>query len=229
MHRTPAPALVLFDIDGTLIRRAGRWHRDSLVEAVRRVTGIDTTTDHIPTQGMLDGDILRTMLVDAGASEDLVLRSMADIMLQAQHCYVRGCPDLRTKVCPGVRPLLLRLRSQRIPAALVTGNLTRIGWKKMEHAGLKHHFRFGAFAEMADTRAELVAIAMETAVRKGWIERASRVTLIGDHMNDVRAAQANGVRAIAVATGLATRDDLALCRPDFLVNDLRSVRLSMLL
>jgi hypothetical protein len=32
-----------------------------------------------------------------------------------------------------------------------------------------------------------------------------------------------------VATGLATREDLALCRPDFLVNDLRSVRLSMLL
>jgi phosphoglycolate phosphatase len=225
----PAPALVLFDIDGTLIRRAGKWHRDSLVEAVRRVTGIETTTDQIPTQGMLDGDILRRMLVDAGASEDLVRRSMHDIMLHAQHCYVSNCPDLRTKVCPGVRPLLFRLRRQRIPAALVTGNLTRIAWKKMEHAGLKHHFRFGAFAEMASTRTELVAIALETALRLRWIERNSPVTLIGDHMNDVRAAQANGVRAIAVATGLATREDLALCSPDFLLNDLRSLRLRMLL
>jgi phosphoglycolate phosphatase-like HAD superfamily hydrolase len=229
MHHSPAPALVLFDIDGTLIRRAGRWHRDSLVEAIRRVTGIETTTDHIPTQGMLDGDILRTMLLDAGASEELVLRSMREIAHQAQHCYVEGCPDLRTKVCPGVRPLLSRLRRHRIPAALVTGNLTRIGWKKMEHAGLKHHFRYGAFAEMAATRAELVAIAIETARRRRWIERGTQVTLIGDHMNDIRAAQANGVRVIAVATGLASREDLALCRPDFLVNDLRSVRLSMLL
>src|SRR5260221_7934626 len=107
--QTPAPALVLFDIDGTLISRAGRWHRDSLVEAVRRVTGLDTTTDHIPTQGMLDGDILRMMLLDGGASEDLVLRSMPEIMFHAQSCYVGGCPDLRMKVCPGVRPLLFQL------------------------------------------------------------------------------------------------------------------------
>ncbi len=225
----PARALVLFDIDGTLIRRAGRWHRDSLVEAVRKVTGIETTTDHIPTQGMLDGDILRRMLEDAGASEDTVRSSMRDIMLHAQRYYAGGCPDLRTKVCPGVRPLLFRLRSQRIPSALVTGNLTRIGWKKMEHAGLKHHFKFGAFAEMADTRSELVGIALDNARRKRWIERDSPVTLIGDHMNDVRAAQANGVRSIAVATGLATREDLAHCRPDFLLNDLRSLRLRMLL
>ena len=42
---TGAPALVLFDIDGTLIRRAGPHHRQALVDAVRHVTGLETTTD----------------------------------------------------------------------------------------------------------------------------------------------------------------------------------------
>ena len=35
-----APALVLFDIDGTLIRRAGPHHRQALVDAVRKITGV---------------------------------------------------------------------------------------------------------------------------------------------------------------------------------------------
>jgi beta-phosphoglucomutase-like phosphatase (HAD superfamily) len=55
-------ALVLFDIDGTLVRRAGSHHRDALVEGVRRVTGFETTTSGIPVHGMLDPDILTIML-----------------------------------------------------------------------------------------------------------------------------------------------------------------------
>ena len=51
-------ALVLFDIDGTLVRRAGPHHRQALVDAVRDITGIETTTEGIPVQGMLDPDIL---------------------------------------------------------------------------------------------------------------------------------------------------------------------------
>src|SRR5215475_8967425 len=58
----PAPALILFDIDGTLLRRAGPHHREALVEAVRKVTGLETTTDNVPVAGMLDRDILRAML-----------------------------------------------------------------------------------------------------------------------------------------------------------------------
>lgn len=44
----PAPALILFDIDTTLLRRAGPHHRQALVDAVRQVTGRETTTDRIP-------------------------------------------------------------------------------------------------------------------------------------------------------------------------------------
>jgi len=134
----PAPALVLFDIDGTLIRRAGAHHREALVEAVRRVTGINSTTDHIPVQGMLDGDILRIMMRDAGAGAALIRSSMPSIIEAAQRIYARRCPDLRRKVCPGARSLLWRLFRRNIPTGLVTGNLSGIGWTKMERAGLRH-------------------------------------------------------------------------------------------
>src|SRR5206468_4394529 len=88
---TPAQALVLFDIDGTLIRRAGPHHRAALVDAVRQVTGLETTTDNIPVHGMLDPDILTRMMGDAGASRAQILRAMPAIIEKAQALYVRRC------------------------------------------------------------------------------------------------------------------------------------------
>ena len=125
--------------------------------------------------------------------------------------------------------LLYRLSRRGVPAGLVTGNLTRIGWKKMERAGLRHYLRFGAFAERARDRAGLVRIALHHARRQGWILRGSPVALIGDHPNDIRAARANGVRAVAVATGLVSAEELAAHSPDILVPDMRALSVEMLL
>ena len=220
--------LALFDIDGTLVRRAGPHHREALIEAVRKTTGIETTTDNVPTQGMLDGDILRLMLANAGASRALIRRHMPLMMEHAQRIYVRRCPDLRAKVCPGARMLLYRLSRRGVATGLVTGNLTRIGWKKMERAGLRQYLQFGAFAEFANDRAGLVRIAVRHARREGWIDAKSRIALIGDHPNDINAAKANRVRSIAVATGVVGADELAGHSPDVLVPDLRSLTMEQL-
>jgi phosphoglycolate phosphatase-like HAD superfamily hydrolase len=222
-------ALVLFDIDGTLIRRAGPHHREALVEAVRRVAGVETTTDNIPVQGMLDRDILTWMLNAAGVSPSAIRRLMPELVRKAQWIYARRCPaDLRDKVCPGVPPLLAALRRERLPAGLVTGNLTRIAWKKMERAGLKSYFRFGAFAELGATRSHLVNLALRHARAEGWLSHRTTVSLIGDHPNDIRAAKDNRVRAIAVATGLSPIEELAAHQPDLLLRDLTTLDVSML-
>lgn len=224
----PACALVLFDIDGTLIRRAGPHHRQALVEAVRRVTGLETTTDDIPVQGMLDPDILALMMRNAGATAAQVRRAMPELVKTAQSVYVRTCPVLTRKVCPGVRSLLARLKRVNIPVGLVTGNLTDIAWKKMEQAGLRPYFRFGAFSESARDRAGLVRLAIRRARRERWIDGDAVISLIGDHPNDIRAARANGIRAIAVATGVEPAEVLAACAPDVLVSDLRSLSTEVL-
>jgi phosphoglycolate phosphatase len=222
-------SLVLFDIDGTLVRRAGPHHREALVEAVRRATGVETTTDNVPVVGMLDGDILTQMLTNAGVSRALIQRKMPEIIERAQRIYLRRCPDLRRKVCPGARMLLYKLSRRGVTAGLVTGNLTRIGWKKMEQAGLRQYLRFGAFAELARDRAGLVRIAVRQARKEGWIDADSRIALIGDHPNDVNAAKKNGVRSIAVATGLVGAEELRRHSPDVLVPDLRSLSIEELL
>ncbi len=226
---SPSRSLVLFDIDGTLLRRTGPHHREALVEAVRAVTTLDTSTQDIPVHGMLDPDILTRMMRDAGASEASIRRAMPAIVRRAQAIYVKSCPDLRRRTCPGVRGLLYRLQRRSVPVGLVTGNLTRIGWKKLERAGLRHYFRFGAFAEMAVDRAGLARLAIEHARRKRWITEDATVSLIGDAPSDIIAAQANRVRSIAVATGISTADELRAHGPDRLLGDLRELDVAALI
>jgi phosphoglycolate phosphatase len=220
--------LVLFDIDGTLVRRAGPHHREALARAVQRVTGIETTTEGIPVHGMLDQDILTQMLQRSGLSKRKITAALPDIFDHAQRIYIRTCPDIRRKTCPGVRSLLYRLQRRKAALALVTGNLTKIGWKKLERAGLKHYFQFGAFAEMGTTRAGLAKIAIAQARRQGVITASSPVALIGDAPSDIQAAKANGIRSISVSTGISTRDELATYQPDILIDDLRQLTWEML-
>ena len=220
---------MLFDIDGTLIRKAGPHHRQSLEDAVRHVTGVEASTAHIATQGMLDGDILKRMMLDAGMRPRHISAALPAIMLAAGERYQQLCPDLRRKVCPGVRGFLQKIRKRGVITGLVTGNLTRIGWLKMEKSGLRQHFEFGAFADQGNTRAALVRIALGHARDAGWITRKASVVLVGDHPNDVNAAKKNGVRSVAVTTGLSTKEELLAHGPDWAVDDLTQLNLEELL
>jgi phosphoglycolate phosphatase len=220
--------LVLFDIDGTLLRRAGPHHREALVYAVRRIAGLESTTEGIPVQGMLDPDILTVMMRRAGASRSRIADVMPDVMRAAERRYLRMCPPLHDKHCPGVVPLLDRLTRRGMLLGLVTGNLTRIGWRKLERAGLRDYFRLGAFAEMAKNRAGLAKIALREARGQGWISSSAPVSLIGDSPADILAARRNRIRAIAVATGLTPIGELLAQEPDILLRDLRMLRLRML-
>jgi phosphoglycolate phosphatase-like HAD superfamily hydrolase len=210
----------LFDIDGTLVRRAGPHHRAALVEAVREITGLDTTTEGIPVHGMLDPDILRVMMRTAGWDDSRIASVMPGVIVSAQDVYQNSVPDLRDKICPGAPELLSELQRRGVVLALVTGNLTRIGWRKLERAGLRDYFRYGAFGEMAQTRGGLARLAIQRAREEGLIAASSPVSLVGDAAQDVQAARENGIRAIAVRTGITPLEDLKAAGPDLLLDDL---------
>jgi phosphoglycolate phosphatase len=224
--RPAAPAaasvLVLFDIDGTLVRRAGPEHVAALVEAVREVTGLETRVDGIPLHGMLDTTILRQMMEQAGATPARIRKTMPAIVEAAERIYVeRGGPRLERRVCP-------KLARKGVPLGLVTGNLSAIGWEKLTRAGLARHFLFGAFAQMAPTRSGLVRTAMLEAQRRGLADEHTAIVLVGDSPSDVLAARENCIRCVAVCTGISTREELAGHDPYLLLNDLRELRMKML-
>jgi phosphoglycolate phosphatase len=215
-------SLVLFDIDGTLIRGAGSHHKRSLIEGIRRVTGLSTTLDHIPTAGMLDRDLIGSMLRAAGHSERRIRMALRQIMAECQSCYVADSAiDLRQNVCAGVPEFLANLQAKGAALGLVTGNLSQIAWKKMELAGLRPYFSTGAFAEDGTTRTRLARVAAQRAIKQGLTGKNCRnISLIGDHVNDVEAAKTNGFRAVAVASGVTSLEELRASKPDILVTNL---------
>ncbi len=225
-----AKAIVLFDIDGTLLRGAGPHHKDALITGIRRVTGLETTLDGIATAGTLDRDLIALMLRAAGYSDDEARAALPEIAEACQAAYLQNCAsDLRKFVCAGVPAFLEQLREREAVLGLVTGNLSAIGWRKMELAGLRDYFSVGAFSEDGHTRSELARIAAGRAQACCRKAQACPVILIGDHANDIEAAKANGFRSVAVATGVSSIDELIKFSPDLAVCDLTELPVAKLM
>ncbi len=216
-----AAAIVLFDIDGTLLRGVGPCHKEALIEGIRQVTGITTSFDGVATAGTLDRDLIASLLATGGYSDDRIRAALPEIAEACEAVYLRNCAsDLRPFVCPGVRRFLEQLRTHDAALGLVTGNLNAIGWKKMELAGLRNYFSVGAFSQDGHTRTELAGIAAERARAHCQWARQCPVTLIGDHANDILAAKANGFRSVAVATGVSAKEELQRFLPDIVARTL---------
>lgn len=222
-------SLVLFDIDGTLLRRAGEHHRLALAAGIERVTGVRTTLEGVATAGMLDRDLIAVMLRSAGVSATRIRSVLTRAMAESTACYASNGPvDLRDRVCPGVVETLRTLRERGAVLGVVSGNLAAIGWKKLEVAGLREYFSVAGFAEDGRTRARLARVAFWKARRAG-LGRDAKVSLIGDHFNDIEAARQNGFQSVAVGTGLTPVQELARAEPDILAADLSRVAIDALL
>lgn len=173
---------------------------------------------------MLDPDILNLMMSAAGIDSERAAGLMPRILERAQEIYESAAPDLRHCACPGVAAILDEFTRTGAVLALVTGNLTRIGWQKLHRAGLDTYFQFGAFGEMAPTRGALAHLAINRARRENLIEPDSPIALIGDAPQDVQAARENGVLSIAVRTGVTPPGDLESAGPDLILDDLTRLR-----
>ena len=87
---------------------------------------------------------------------------------------------------------------------MLTGNVRPLAELKLGLAGLGDHLDLdvGAYGDVHEVRAELVAVARRAAGRaygtdfSGW-----STVLVGDTPLDVEAALATGARAVGVATG----------------------------
>src|SRR5581483_1738018 len=114
------------------MRGAGEHHKAALIQGIRSVTGLSTHLDGVSTSGMLDRDLIATMLRASGHSALRIRAALRRIMAECQSAYLANCSaDLRSFVCVGIREALMELKSRSAVLGLVTGNLTQIGWKKV--------------------------------------------------------------------------------------------------
>lgn len=211
--------LLLFDIDGTLLRTQGAG-REALDEAFLSVCGWADATAGVSFAGATDGGILRGVAARFGAEWRGDVAPFDTEALRAHYVAVlaeRLKTPGRVEVCPGVQALLAALEG-RAHLALLTGNWRAGAALKLRAAGLDRPWLDGAFGDDAVDRNLLVPVARARAAAAGL--RYRRVVVIGDTPADVACARAGGAVAVAVETGFAPRGALEAARPDLLLPDL---------
>ena len=210
----PAVHLILFDIDGTLIRGAGMGRR-GLERAFAEVFGV-RIEDHPEVQDVVFGGFTDPIIL-AGMARALgieanTFRNRRDAFEDAyyRHLQVTVAETVEKQLCPAIADLVPRLaRHPLLVLGLLTGNLERGARIKLDPFGLNAYFPFGGFGSDHEDRATLARHALERArARCGYHIQPEHVLVIGDTEYDIAAGRQNEFLAAGVATGFGTRESM---------------------
>jgi phosphoglycolate phosphatase len=197
---------LFWDIDGTLLStgRAGifAWER-----AAHEVFGQSVDFAQLKTAGLIDPEIARTI---SSRFSPVPNDERALNVLRLYEAHLPSCLPLRQgRVLPNVTAILERLKNmERVRSRLLTGNTRAGAAAKLAHYGLSGYFDGGAFSDGCVGRDEVARCA------HGLIPAAHRgaaLYVIGDTPHDIRCAAAIGARAIGVATGEYSVEELRSC------------------
>jgi phosphoglycolate phosphatase len=214
--------LLLFDIDGTLVLTGGAGSR-AMTRAFAATHGLEDALRTVDLAGRTDRIIMRDALSRAGRDhEDVDLDEFREAYCAALREEIQKPGTGRRGVLPGVRPLLEGLAARDdVRLALLTGNFRASAEIKLSAFGIWEFFSWGAFADDAIERDDLIRIAHgRHETEHGRAIEPDRVVVIGDTPHDIRCARAGGARVVAVATGNFTLDQLRVHQPDALFADL---------
>lgn len=204
--------LVLFDIDGTILRSNGAGRRAMLV-ALREVFGSPGPEDH-RYDGKTDPQIVREVMRLEGHHDTHIDERMDALMSLYLSRLEHELKHVDTLVHPGIFELLDALEERRDTIlGLLTGNLRDGAYAKLRAAGIDpERFRVGAFGSDHELRPELPALAQRRArAELGVNLEGEDLVVIGDTPADIECGRSIGVRAIGVATGAYTVDELLRC------------------
>lgn len=215
--------IILFDIDGTLIRTGGAGVK-AFARTSELVFGLPGGTAHMSFHGRTDTSLVREFLRHHSIPEtDENMARFLDSYLFLLAEMLAEHPGER---CPGVGTFLdaCRQLSPRPVIGLLTGNVRLGAELKLRAHGLWDEFTVGGFGDDHEDRNRIAAIARQRAESElGARVSAQEVVVVGDTERDVACARAIGARCLAVATGGISAGDLARSGPDWLVARLDDV------
>ncbi len=210
--RWSAADAYLFDIDGTLLNSRDGVHYYAFHNAMRRVFGISSKIDGVPVHGNTDIGIIRAVLAREGVEEQEFLAKLPRVIEDMCAEVAENRAGLRPELCPSILELIESLHANGKLLGIVSGNLERIGWLKLEAAGLRKYFAFGSFSDCQEKREEIFRTGIAEARRRLGGEAV--VYIVGDTPSDIAAARSVGVPIVAIATGIFRPEELARHTPD---------------
>jgi phosphoglycolate phosphatase-like HAD superfamily hydrolase len=215
-----APAVVLFDVDGTLLDTGGAGGR-AWKDAFRELHGVPADIVRFTEAGETDQRIAVTTfrhVVGREPTREELGRLLAVYVLRLQE-ELDASPGYR--VLDGVEALLLRLIEAGVTIGIVSGALEGAARIKLGRGNLNRFFVFGGFGSDSPNRATLTELAIEKAGNlHGAFIDPTEVYVVGDTPNDIIAAKAVGAVAVNVATGGYSVDQLRAAGSDHVMASL---------
>jgi phosphoglycolate phosphatase-like HAD superfamily hydrolase len=221
--------LVLFDIDGTLIRSGGAG-----VQAFERtfteIFGLKEATRRMKFAGRTDVSLVREAFklfeVDPIEANFRKFFEHYPVFLEEMLHSCKG------GVCEGILPMIdeLKRTPEKPVLGLLTGNVRRGAELKLRHYNLWQHFTTGAFADDHEDRNCIAGIAHqrgEEALQSKL--RGEEIVVIGDTPLDILCGQSIGAKVLAVGTGEYVRAELAKTSPTWAVDHVGQIEVRTLL
>lgn len=224
--------ILLWDIDGTLIRsaRVGAF-KDYTVPVLEGVFGTAGRLPEMSVSGMTDLQIVAEALRDEGFTREQIRERLADLKTRYMQELERATSkdDRFFYLLPGAREVLAATsRHTRYHNALLTGNIEPAARLKMRLVGLDSFFDLpGAFGDESHDRRDLPELAAGRINAHLNLDlKPEQFIVIGDTPNDIACARHFGARAVAVATGrMNPAASLLAYEPDALLPDLSDTEL----
>jgi phosphoglycolate phosphatase len=216
--------IVLFDIDGTLLWSDGMGRR-AMEGALVEVFGPIPPPADYRYDGKTDRQIVREVMRAAGRHDRDIDARMPRLVASYLARLERELSDVSRKphLYAGVPELLDALEARDdVVLGLLTGNIEQGAALKLRAVGIDlRRFRVGAFGSDHEHRPELPAFAQRRARALLGVDVAGhQLVVIGDTPADIECGRSLGARAIAVATGRYTVDELSAYSPAAVFPDL---------
>ena len=217
--------LLLFDIDGTLLHTGGAGIT-SIYEGLRQAFNLQHSAEQMPPlnlAGATDSGLARFLFghFDIQHSPENEAAFFDSYHQSLTENLSRHTVAMDGRILPGISELLEQLvQHSDIYLGLLTGNIQRGAWAKLEQFEIRHFFHTGAFGDDHHDRNRLGPIAIKRAEQHFDLKFSpENTTIIGDTPKDIACARACGANALAVATGGFTYAALAEYQPDHLFED----------
>ena len=216
------PALVLFDIDGTLITSGGAGAR-SWRYAFEQLHGISADIGSHTDAGETDPIVARKTFEGAIGREPTEEELAAIFAMYLRRLSHEVETSVGYTVLEGAAERLESLSDAGVMLGIVSGAMEGAARVKLMRAGLNRYFLFGGYGTDSADRTKLTAAAIE---RASMLHRhpvdPERVFVVGDTPLDVAAAKAAGTISVAVASGTYSVDELAATGADHVLPTLAS-------
>lgn len=213
------PRILLFDIDMTMIRTQGAG-RAAMEIAFAREFGVEKATEGILFDGRTDRGIFFEVLERHGFGGEALIPNYGRFAEAYLEVFPGWIAQKGGEVLPGVHDLLTALEAEDAILGLATGNMRRGAAYKLGYFGLWERFAGGGFGDDHTVRADLVRAGIDELAAMNGFDGPAEVIVLGDTPLDVEAAHAAGAKALGVATGRFTVDQLRASGAEFALPDL---------